>query len=132
MIVLETKYKASSPKSSLLRRVLASYIAVPIAESARCLRARTVTPMKRGTDMFGSYPQARQSLLQLICKHSPLRRDDAGNVLTDGRVAFASAFFESLAVQYFYFAARVLDQPRLLQRVRAQRHRCPLDSKHVR
>jgi hypothetical protein len=52
-----------------------------------------------------------------------LRWENAINLATDDRVAFASAFFDALAVQDCDSAARVPNQSGLLQRVRTQRHR---------
>lgn len=47
----------------------------------------------------------------------PFARDHAINPLSNGRVKFASTFFEALVVQDFYFAAHVPDQPGLLQSI---------------
>jgi hypothetical protein len=94
---------------------------------------RTLFPKSRhaNSDAMGHLRTYAVQRLTIMC--SPLMRDDdTGNVLTDDRITFARAFFDALAIQYFYFAARVFDQARFLQRVRAQRHRRPLHSKHVR
>jgi hypothetical protein len=46
-------------------------------------------------------------------------RNGAVNVLADSGITFARTFFEAIAIQDFYVTARVADQARLLQGVRA-------------